>query len=84
MNQGESKAEIPFKQGELFNPEDYAGDLLLTQEQFNAISRLEDKGCFIAERLKRGFPKHTSLLWHAAALELAYGKRWRFAKWATR
>ena len=39
MNQGESKAEIPFKQGELFNPEDYAGDLLLTQEQFNFATR---------------------------------------------
>ena len=62
MNQGESKAEIPFKQGELFNPEDYAGDLLLTQEQFNAISRLEDKGCFIAERLKKRLPKTYQLV----------------------
>ena len=62
MNPGESKAEIPFKQGELFNPEDYAGDLLLTQEQFNAISRLEDKGCIIAERLKKRLPKTYQLV----------------------
>lgn len=62
MNPGESKAEIPFKQGELFNPEDFAGDLLLTQEQLNALARQEDKGCFIAERLKKRLPKTYQLV----------------------